>query len=318
MMKSWKLAKRSLFTAFLLAAAGAAFPAAHAQMMMVPGQFNVTPGGAATYSIPIEVPPGTAGMVPSLSLNYSSQGGNGLLGVGWSLGGLPSISRCGKTIAQDGVTKGVEYSSDDRFCLEGQKLIKVSSGGVYGGNGVEYRTEIDGFSKIVSYTGGGITGPAWFRVWTKSGQIMEFGKDGNSKMKASDDPSYVRVWGVSKISDTVGNYLTVSYHNSQSTGEAYPDRIEYTGNAAESLDTYNFVRFNYETRPDTSVRYLAGSKISQTKRLASITAYEKPLTSIHTYKLGYKTSSSTGRSVLEDIQYCARINGGCMPKTVFS
>ena len=72
---------------------------ASAQSMSLPGKFGVGATGAANYSIPIVAPPGTAGMVPSLALTYSSQAGNGLLGMGWSLEGLPSIGRCPRTDA---------------------------------------------------------------------------------------------------------------------------------------------------------------------------------------------------------------------------
>src|ERR1700679_4219265 len=114
--------------------------------MTTPGQFGVSATGAATYSIPIVVPPGTAGLAPSLSLNYSSQSGNGILGFGWSLGGLPAMTRCPQTIAQDNAHVGVNYNSGDRFCLDGQRLL-VINGGTYGADGSEYRTEIESFSR---------------------------------------------------------------------------------------------------------------------------------------------------------------------------
>ena len=140
--------------------------------MTLPGQFAVGPTGAATYTVPIAVPPGTAGMAPSLSLDYSSQNGNGLLGIGWTLSGLPSIGRCPRTMAQDGVVGGINYDANDRFCMEGQRLVAIS--GTYGADGAEYRTEIDSYSRILSHGTAG-TGPAWFEVHTKSGQVMEFG-----------------------------------------------------------------------------------------------------------------------------------------------
>jgi hypothetical protein len=43
----------------------------------------------ANYAIPITVPPGISGMKPELSINYNSNSGNGLLGVGF--GSLLSI-----------------------------------------------------------------------------------------------------------------------------------------------------------------------------------------------------------------------------------
>ncbi len=97
-----------------------------------PGSFNVA-NGAASYSIPITVPPGVNGLAPSLSLTYSSQGGNGLLGMGWGIGGLSVIHRCGATIEQDGFKGGVNYDANDKFCLDGQRLIDIGNG--------QYRTK---------------------------------------------------------------------------------------------------------------------------------------------------------------------------------
>src|SRR5690349_13670785 len=63
------------------------------QGMTLPGRFAVSPMGAATYTIPIGVSPGVAGLAPSLQLTYSSHASNGILGWGWSLSGLPTIGR---------------------------------------------------------------------------------------------------------------------------------------------------------------------------------------------------------------------------------
>ena len=101
------------------------------------GSFRVDESGSATYSIPLVEAPGSGGVQPQISLNYSSQGGNGIMGVGWSIGGLSTITRCRQTKETDGQSTAVDLTSDDRFCLDGQKLVAVS--GTYGASGTEYR-----------------------------------------------------------------------------------------------------------------------------------------------------------------------------------
>ena len=59
--------------------------------------------GAATYSIPVTVPKGVNDLTPQLSLNYHSRSGNGIIGVGWQLGGLQAITRCQRHIRHAGV-----------------------------------------------------------------------------------------------------------------------------------------------------------------------------------------------------------------------
>jgi hypothetical protein len=63
------------------------------------GEFRVDESGSATYSIPIITAPASGGFSPQISLNYSSQAGNGDVGVGWSLGGVSAITLCPQTTA---------------------------------------------------------------------------------------------------------------------------------------------------------------------------------------------------------------------------
>ncbi len=51
------------------------------------GEFSVNQG-VAHYKLKIDVPPGVAGMKPDLWLEYSLNGGNGYMGVGWRIGGF--------------------------------------------------------------------------------------------------------------------------------------------------------------------------------------------------------------------------------------
>ena len=81
---------------------------------------NVGPSGDYRVSVPLDVPPGGAGMAPSLALTYGSEGGNDVAGVGWSLSGTSILQRCAATLAADGFTDGVDFD-EDRFCLDGAK-----------------------------------------------------------------------------------------------------------------------------------------------------------------------------------------------------
>jgi hypothetical protein len=297
----------------------ASLPNAMAQMSL-PGDFTVTSTGGANYKIPIVAPPGTAGMVPSLSLEYSSEtGGNsngwlgaGLLGVGWSLAGLPAMGRCPQTVAQDGVIGSINYNANDRFCLEGQRLIAIS--GTYGGDGTEYRTEVESFSRIFSHGTAG-TGPAWFEVHTKAGQVMQFGNTADSQILALGKTT-ARSWGVNRVTDTKGNYYTVTYVNDTTNGQAYPSQISYTANDGAGLASYNSVRFVYATRPDITPIYHAGSLIQTTVRLTDVQTYAGS-TFVADYRLAYQQGSTTGRSQLASVTLCDG-SGNCLLPTTFT
>ena len=278
--------------------------------MLTPGQFQVSESGAATYTIPIQVSPGVGGMEPKLSLNYSSQSGNGLLGVGWSLGGLGGVGRCPRTMAQDGVRGGVNYDSNDRYCLDGQRLIAIS--GSEGGDGTEYRTERESFAKIVSYGSAG-NGPAWFKVWTKAGQVMEYGRTTDSRIEAQGKVT-ARIWGLNRIEDTKGNYLTVTYIKDTTYGDYYPSRIDYTGNSRTNTIAINSVQFQYEARSDVVPVYQGGSLIKQQMRLSEIVSLRDALQTKR-YEISYTNTPYNLRSVIAKVQECGDT---CRPSLSFA
>jgi hypothetical protein len=281
-----------------------------AQGMEVPGNFEVSTTGAATYTMAVAVPPGTGGMAPVLTLSYSSYASNGLLGVGWQLDGIWGVGRCPRTVAQDGVRGGVSFNADDRFCLNGQRLIAVS--GAYGADGTEYRTEIEQFSKIISRGTAG-TGPAWFQVWTKADRIITFGNSAGSRLLAPDGAT-ARAWMVTTVSDRAGNSFSVSYVNEPA--QAYPTRIDYTANAGAGIAPYNSVRFVYEARPDPVPSYHGGPSLKTTVRLAKVQTFADEIL-VSDYRLAYAQGSATGRSQLGSVTLCTA-SGVCLPATTFN
>ncbi|WP_282611298.1 polymorphic toxin-type HINT domain-containing protein [Pelagibius sp. Alg239-R121] len=283
---------------------------------VTPGAIAVDESGSANYSIPLSVPPGVAGMAPSLSLIYGSRGDNGILGVGWSLGGLSVIHRCGKTKVQDDTISGVDYSANDRFCLDGQRL--VATDGVYGANGTVYSTELASFSKIVSYGTAG-AGPAHFKVWTKSGQIMTYGNTADSKVEVPGQTD-VRYWSVNRIEDRVGNYLDLVYSDDTTNNVHQIDRINYAGNTVAATPPTASVRFVYETRTDTRVHYMAGVRTQTLNRLKSIETYATfgaVDTLVKRYDMAYEYGTATGRSRLTSLTECDA-NNNCLEPHSFT
>lgn len=220
------------------------------------GTVNVSALGGAIYSIPIEVLPGKDGMQPTLSVTYNSQAGNGLFGYGWNMTGISSITRYGRTIYHDltHTSDAVDYVND-RFMLDGQRLLSISDNTSYGQNGCEYRTEVDNIAKIVSYDGDG-QNPDKFKVWTKDGYIIEYGYTEDSKFKNPTN-NKVAMWMVNKISDYNGNYMTYHYHTTNNSCRI--DYIEYTG--CSNVQPMYKVQFNYIDRDDKEYYYLYNQKI---------------------------------------------------------
>ncbi|WP_198043908.1 FG-GAP-like repeat-containing protein [Janthinobacterium sp. 1_2014MBL_MicDiv] len=305
MIFKWRTTLGAIFASLSLA--GFAHAAMH-----TPGKFAVSALGTATYSIPIPVPPATAGMGPKLALDFNSHSEAGLMGKGWGIVGLSAILRCGQTIAQDGGVPGaINFDGNDRFCLDGERLV-VSNGGVYGANGTEYRTERDSFSRIISYSNAG-GGPAWFKVWNKSGEVMEYGGTADARIEAQGKAT-IKTWAINRVQDAASNFMTVSYIKEAGTGDYYPNNIEYTGNVNVGMVPNNSVRFKYEQRPDPATMYQAGTTLKTTVRLSNIETYSGS-SRVMDFRLKYGNYFSMSR--LESITQCNGAGVECLPATTF-
>jgi hypothetical protein len=291
-------------------------PPAAAGPMQLDGKFAVSSSGGATYHIPMAVPPGTAGMMPNLSLDYDNQRGDGIVGVGWSLGGFSAIRRCAQTFTQDGADGRVGYDTSDRYCLDGQRLMVIT--GTYGADLSEYRTEIESFTKVIAHGTAG-NGPSWFEVHLPSGRVLEFGNTPDSKILAVAKTS-VRVWALNKVTDTKGNFLKVTYSNDTTNGSYYPTLIDYTGNTAAALTPYAQVQLIYVNRPTTDqvATYVAGSKIVLNKELSEIKTFTGGA-QVLDYKLAYEAAvnTATGAARLTSVQMCDAA-ALCQPATTFT
>lgn len=237
------------------------------------GSHSVSLTGAATYQVPILIPPGTAGMEPSVSVVYNSQSGNGLLGYGWNLAGLSSITRIGHTIYHDEKVKGVNFV-DDRFAMDGNRLVVIN--GEYGGANSEYYTENFNASKIKAHGSAIGGGPLYFTVQTKDGKTIEYGNTDNSRVETiSSMASCVISWNINKITDRKGNYIEFVYHKSDDHTQYWIKEIRYTGNnfVNPALAPYNSIHFYYSERTDKHTTYIAGSKLQSNVLLDHIKVF---------------------------------------------
>jgi RHS repeat-associated protein len=214
------------------------------------GSFGVTDDGAATYRMPLWVPPGLMGVQPQLALSYSSTGGDGFLGRGWQMQGLSQITRCRQDYARDGKRLPIQWNDDDRLCLDGQRLVLVS--GTYNAAGAEYRTEHDRFLKIVQVgNDSGSLGPTGFVVYQPDGTRHSYGYDPAPAFAPNDffgEATAVLDGWVANIHvvDGTTDDPTVTYDTKvrygwalASTRDRFDNRVQYYYSQQYSSDTTN-------------------------------------------------------------------------------
>ena len=277
------------------------------------GAFSVNASGGAAYQMDLDVPPGTQGVQPNLSIWYVSQSTNGLLGNGFALEGLSSITRCQATAKLDGYNGGVGFDAKDRYCLDGQRLVKISGGADYGAAGSIYHTANETWTKVVANGTCG-SGPCSFAVTNKDGHTLEFGT-GTSGVKLPDRDE-IAAWQIANTTDLNGNRVSVTYKFNEESLQNLPSEIRYTENQNAGIAATRKVTFEYEPRSQKIPRYIGGYLFLLEDRLKAVRTWLDGA-EVLAHNLTYGVSEGTGRDLLQALQKCApqRV---CYPATTFA
>ena len=209
------------------------------------GVFNVSESGAATYTLPFDLPDGINGMQPSLGLVYNSQSGNGVAGMGISIYGTSVITRTAKDIYHNGTAKGIAYNDNDAYNIDGVRLIEVEQN--------DYRPENSPADRFVKTTNG-------FKANLQNGRIAYY------ETKAMAGVAYA--WYLNKVEDAFGNVILYSY--TIDNGCIYLSSVQYGTNVNVSTGLNNNVSFEYENRSDAMPYIVNGTKCSMRKRLKNV------------------------------------------------
>jgi RHS repeat-associated protein len=236
--------------------------------------------GSFSTGVPIQVP-SFHGIEPRISLSYSSEGRNGIVGAGWRLNGFSQIMHRNESYNHPGTGWPLLLELDGQplvACPEGSSFPSCVSGGTH-------YTRNESYLKIVK------ANEAEWSVYGKDGTRTKF----SSLAPADGLVDYTWKLGQSQVVDTHGNTVNYTWWNPDGgVGHYYPGTVSYNGYTIE---------FFYEVRPDVltaPIRHAATR--STTHRLKSIKVRLSSGALIRAYKLTYATAPQSGKSLLTSVQ----------------
>ncbi|HEY6722421.1 MAG TPA: toxin TcdB middle/N-terminal domain-containing protein, partial [Polyangiaceae bacterium] len=203
--------------------------------------------GTASYGIEIAVPPAAGGFSPKLSLDYDSGGGVSELGMGWRIGGLPTIRRR--------VNEGLpRFDDSDALEISGvglpSDLLETEAG--------LYRPELESgaFVRVVRSDGG----DEW-EARVKSGVVFRFGGSGYTEHEGDHVATYL----LREQLDLHGHRIAYEWDTSE--GHALLERVVWNDFGDEVRQE---LVLSYESRPDAHELFSTGIRQVLSKRLATV------------------------------------------------
>ncbi len=278
----------------------AADPTAGLQLMAVP---SANQKGDANAEYPIRVPSGLGGLQPSLSIGYSSGGGNGWMGDGWNINGLSSITVDTRWGTPEFDTAG----ETELYSLDGEMLVYPNQYLPHRHNDVSenntafttakqqrsaltdpnnsqikkfYLRKNHDFSLIERI--GNSPGSYTWKVTGTDGTKRYYGGSPDSMLSGIGGISH---WGLKMIEDAHGNTMEFTYYNEGGGGGQFYQikKIAYGKNKDY---TVNFIKETSITRKDISINAKQGFARSEPYLLKEIQVkYKTEL--VRTYKMDY-------------------------------
>ncbi|UWX59819.1 hypothetical protein N0B40_15530 [Chryseobacterium oranimense] len=278
--------------------------------------------GSVTTSFPIKLPAGRAGMQPSLGVSYSSEGGNGWMGLGWDMSipavtidtrwGVPTYGDFDGDTVDDGIETEI-------YSLGGEQLTFEVSPGVFaipnrneGFNkprqpNRQFYPRIEGsYNKIIRE---GATSDRYVWVVTsKDGTKSYFGGDetgvkDNAVLR--DINGNIGHWALYKTIDTNGNYVLYTYDKSTYSGnpgtggqELHISEIDYTLHTSQNpAKKYKVLFTTTSGREDVQINGRLGFLQIESKRLSKVEVKYGD-ENIRSYEFEYKNDDKTFRKSL--------------------
>lgn len=265
------------------------------------------PEGSLAYDVPIDVPPGRAGMAPRLGLHYSSSGAlRGGVAVGWTLP-LPSIER------DLAISDAVVYTAD----LGGERshLVPIVDAAL---PGEQYRAEDDAAqARFERVPGVDVTTSTWTAT-LPDGRRFDF-------TGSAAAPFAPTRWRVQRQLDADGNRIDYTWTHVISGGfdEWVVTRIEYGTNAGAGVIAHARVDFSYapiETCAPSAVPIGAAldhrqslGQLRGARRLTTITTTVRDTPSaawraVRQVSLGYDAAQLTCGAARAPLRYLTQLD----------
>ncbi|MEM9876894.1 MAG: SpvB/TcaC N-terminal domain-containing protein, partial [Myxococcota bacterium] len=183
-------------------------------------------GGAA---VGFALPAHSRGLTPSLGLSYDTGAGLGPFGLGWSLDGVPQVTR--KT--DKGLPRYADGEDGDTFVLAGAEdlvpeLVEGADGWVVHEDGRRrhYRPRTEGaFSRIVAVRDDGGAVAHW-EVTDKDNVTHIFGRDIGARVADPKHGHRVFTWLLERSEDALGNVVLYQYKAENLEGVALSSASE--------------------------------------------------------------------------------------------